>query len=120
MNYPDWNETRESMWAAERNFPMIDEETPTFMAQPHAKNKQDLKGADVVVIGSPYVSSSSDEWAGIAKEHWLAAPKRVRQQSIRYQSGYVQDFRLNVFDHLKLVDYGDAEIPPEALSLIHI
>ncbi len=113
MNYPNWKETRESMWAAERSFPMIDEETPTFLAQPHAKNKQDLKGADVVIIGSPYVSSSSDEWAGIAKEHWLAAPKRVRQQSIRYQSGYVQDFRLNVFDHLKLVDYGDADIPEE-------
>ena len=30
------------------------------------------------------------------------------------RQGYVQDFRLNVFDHLKLVDYGDAEIPPEA------
>ena len=85
MDYPDWKETRESMWAAERNFPMIEDDMPTFMAQPHAKSKNDLDGADVVIIGSPYVSSSSDEWAGIGKEHWLAAPKRVRQQSIRYQ-----------------------------------
>jgi agmatinase len=38
----------------------------------------------------------------------------VRQQSVRYQSGYIQDFRLNVFDHLNLVDYGDANIPREA------
>ena len=114
MDYPDWKETREGMWAAELRFPMIDEETPTFLGQPHATRKADLEGADVVIIGSPYVSSSSDEWAGIAKEHWLAAPQRVRQQSIRYQSGYIQDFRLNVFDHLKLVDYGDADIPPEA------
>ncbi|MEM7122783.1 MAG: arginase family protein [Pseudomonadota bacterium] len=114
MDYPDWKETREGMWAAHLNFPMFDDETPSFMARPIATTKDDLEGADVVVIGSPYVSSSSDEWAGIGKEHWLAAPQRVRQQSIRYQSGYVQDFRLNVFDHLNVVDYGDADIPPEA------
>jgi agmatinase len=114
MDYPEWSETRDGMWAAKLKFPMIDEDTPTFMGRPHVTDKADLKGADVVVIGSPYVSSSSDEWAGVGKEHWLAAPQRVRQQSIRYQSGYVQDFRLNVFDHLNVVDYGDADIPPEA------
>jgi agmatinase len=114
MDYPDWSETRYGMWAAELKFPMIDEDTPTFMGRPHVTDKAGLKDADVVVIGSPYVSSSSDEWAGVGKEHWLAAPQRVRQQSIRYQSGYVQDFRLNVFDHLNVVDYGDADIPPAA------
>ena len=31
MDYPDWKEIREGMWAAELNFPMIDEETPTFI-----------------------------------------------------------------------------------------
>ena len=114
MDYPDWSETRHGMWAAELKFPMIDDDTPTFMGRPLVTDKKGLEGADVVVIGSPYVSSSSDEWAGVGKEHWLAAPQRVRQQSIRYQSGYVQDFRLNVFDHLNVVDYGDADIPPEA------
>jgi hypothetical protein len=48
-------------------------------------------------------------------EEWLAAPKRIRQQSIRYGSGCIQDFNLDIFEHLKVVDYGDAEIPPEAL-----
>ncbi len=114
MNYPDWPEIRKGMWAASLDFPMIDEETPTFMGRPHVQRKEDLQGANVVIIGSPYVSSSTDEWAGINKEHWLAAPKRVRQQSIRYQSGYIQDFRFDVFDYLKVVDYGDADIPPEA------
>ncbi len=114
MSYPDWQEIRKSMWAGELDFPMIDEETPTFMGRSLVSRKEDLKGADVVIIGSPYVSSSTDEWAGVAKEHWLAAPKRVRQQSIRYQSGYIQDFRFNVFDHLNVVDYADADIPFEA------
>jgi agmatinase len=38
----------------------------------------------------------------------------VRQQSIRYASGYIQDFDLDVFEHLRVVDFGDAAIPPEA------
>ena len=114
MKYPEWSEIRKSMWAETLDFPMIDEETPTFLGCRYASDKEELAEADVVIIGSPYVSSSSDEWAGIGKEHWLAAPKRVRQQSIRYQSGYIQDFRFNVFDYLNVFDYGDAEIPPEA------
>ena len=72
-----------------------------------------LEGADVAIIGAPYVSSNRDEAAGIDKEHWLAAPQRVRQRSIRYRSGYIQDFRMDVFKHLNVVDYGDADIPPE-------
>jgi agmatinase len=51
---------------------------------------------------------------GVGKSEWIAGPKRVRQQSIRYGSGYVQDFDIDVFDHLRVVDYGDAAIPPEA------
>ena len=31
MHYPEGKESREGMWAAELAFPMIDEETPTFM-----------------------------------------------------------------------------------------
>jgi len=114
MDYPDWEEIRNSMWTGQLKFPMIDDETPTFMGQRYVKNREEIDGADVVIIGSPYVSSSTDEWAGVDKSHWLAAPKRVRQQSVRYQSGYIQDFRLNVFDHLNVVDYGDANIPREA------
>ena len=82
MYYPEWKETREGMWAGELSFPMIDEETPTFMGRPHVTSTKELAGADVVIIGAPYVSSNSDEWAGVSKEAWLAAPQRVRQQSI--------------------------------------
>ena len=75
----------------------------------------DLKGADVVIIGAPYVASWK-EYAGVSKSEWIAGPKRVRQQSIRYGSGYIQDFDLDVFEHLKLVDFGDAAIPPEVFD----
>ena len=116
MYYPEWKETLEGMWAGELSFPMIAEETPTFMGRPHAASRKDLEGVDVAIIGAPYVSSNSDEWAGVSKEHWLAAPQRVRQQSIRYQSGYIQDFRMDVFKHLNVVDYGDADIPRRSIT----
>jgi agmatinase len=91
---------------------MIDADMPTFMARPLATSPADLKGADAVIIGAPYVAGWG-EYAGVGKSEWIAGPKRVRQQSIRYASGYLQDFDLDVFEHLRLVDFGDAKIPPE-------
>jgi agmatinase len=114
MSYPSWQELRSSYWIEGRRMPYLAEDMPTFMGAPHASNPADLEGADVVIIGSPYVTSWTDEWGGVQKSEWIAAPKRVRQQSARYATGYIQEFDLNVFDTLKLVDYGDADIPPEA------
>ena len=93
---------------------MISEDMPTFMARPHAMGPEDLKGADVVIIGAPYVAGWGG-YMGVGAEEWLAAPKRIRQQSVRYGSGYIQDLDLDVFEHLNVVDYGDADIPPECL-----
>ncbi|MBT4889723.1 MAG: agmatinase [Rhodospirillales bacterium] len=92
------------------NLPMIDDETPTFMARPLVHTAEELKGADVVIIGSAYVAGTSD-YAGVSINDWAAAAKRVRQQSCRYRSGYIQDFDIDVFEHLKVVDYGDAVVP---------
>jgi agmatinase len=88
---------------------------PTFMGLPHASTPADLDGADAVILGAPYVASW-EEYAGVPKSDWIAAPKRVRQQSIRYPSGYLQDMDLDVFEHLRVVDYGDADIPPEVFD----
>lgn len=112
MSYPDWDTIRSSSFTRTRNFPLIDEDMPTFMAQPLATSPADLRGADVVVIGAPYVAGWAS-YAGVGKSEWIAGPKRVRQQSIRYASGYIQDFDLDVFEHLRVVDFGDAAIPPE-------
>jgi agmatinase len=112
MGYPEWDVIRDSIHARTRYFPMIEGDMPTFMGRPHATSPADLDGADVVIIGAPYVAGWKD-YAGVSKSEWIAGPKRVRQQSIRYASGYVQDFDLDVFEHLKVVDFGDADIPPE-------
>ena len=114
MIYPSWEETRNGLFCHDRDIPMIADETPTFMGRPYAAGPEDLKGADAVIIGAPYATSPTDEYAGVKKVHWLAAPQRIRQQSARYPSGYIQDFDLDVFEHLNVVDYGDASIPPEA------
>jgi agmatinase len=116
VSYPTWRELQDSYWIRGKRFPQIADETPTFMGCPHATTPADLVGVDAAIIGSPYVTSWGDEWAGVSKAEWLAAPKRVRQQSIRYASGYIQDLDLDVFEHLNLVDFGDADIPPEANS----
>ena len=102
-------------FAARYDFPLIAPETPSFMQQDVAKTPQDLEGADVVVIGAPYVAAKDGIYAGVPMEDWISATKRVRQQSARYPSGYIQDFDLDVFEHIRLVDYGDADIPLEVM-----
>jgi len=109
----DWNEIRSHYRVKDREFPMLAEDTPTFMGLPHARDAADLAGADLVIIGAPYVAGTQGKYAGVDKAEWLVAPKRVRQQSIRYPSGYVQDFDLDIFEHLRVVDFGDADILPE-------
>ena len=114
MTYPTWDEIRSNHWVKGREFPMLADDMPTFMGVPQATDARELAGADVVIIGSSYVAGSGGRYAGVDKSEWVLAPKRVRQQSIRYPSGYVQDFDLDIFEHLSVVDFGDAEIPPEA------
>lgn len=113
--YPSWEEFMTTSFAARYDFPLIAPETPSFMQQPVAKTPEDLQGADVVVIGAPYVAAKDGMYAGVPMEDWISATKRVRQQSARYPSGYIQDFDLDVFEHIRLVDYGDADIPIEVM-----
>lgn len=115
MSYPEWPVIRNGVQVRTRYFPLIGAGVPTFMGLPLASTPADLKGADAVILGAPYVASW-EEYAGVPKSDWIAAPKRVRQQSIRYPSGYLQDMDLDIFEHLRVVDYGDADIPPEVFD----
>ncbi|MEA2286148.1 MAG: agmatinase [Solirubrobacteraceae bacterium] len=114
LRYPSWEEIRSSWFVSGRSFPLMAHDTPTFMGTPLVTTPEELEGADFVIIGSPYVTSWTDEFGGVAKDEWLAAPKRVRQQSIRYRSGYIQEFGIDILQAARIVDYGDAAIPPEA------
>jgi agmatinase len=113
MTYRTWDEIKHDVFEGDPDdLPMIDEETPTFMRLPHAETPADLEGADVVIIGSTYVAGTGDLLWSVDRREWAAAARRVRQQSARYPSGYVQEFDIDVFEHLKVVDYGDADLDP--------
>jgi agmatinase len=114
MEYPEWKDFKDFLLRG-RNVPMIEEDTPTFMGQPYAMSEEDLKGTDVAIIGAPYVAAWQ-KYSGVEKKEWLEAPKRVRQQSIKYRSGYIADFDIDIFEELKIVDFGDAEIPTEIID----
>jgi agmatinase len=115
MSYPEWATIKKSIFD-EQEVPMINADTPTFMRRPHAKTPADLEGADVVIIGSSYVAGTEETLWDVDKREWAAASKRVRQQSARYPSGYIQDFDLDVFEHLHVVDYGDADLDAEVFQ----
>ena len=92
---------------------MLDAQTPTFMGVPRASDLAALAGADVAIIGAPYVAGSAGKYAGVDKAEWVLAPQRVRQQSARYPTGYIQELDIDIFEHLRVVDMGDAEISPD-------
>jgi agmatinase len=117
--YPDWQTIVSNPRTRVKNFPRLAEDMPSFLGAPIAIGPKDLEGADVAIIGAPFVAGWGSTYSGVDKEQWLAGPKRVRQQSIRYTS-YVQDFDIDLFDYLKVVDYGDAEIPLEANTVFTI
>lgn len=112
-DYPEWEQFRNSHFVRHRSFPRIAEDIPTFLGLPHARSPKDLEGADVAIIGAPFAAGWGTEYAGVDKQLWLAGPKRVRQQSVRYGT-YLQDFDIDLAEALRIVDYGDAEIPMEA------
>lgn len=112
--YPSWDEFRNSTFVHSKFFPRLAEDTPTFFGVPQAISKEDLQGADVVIIGAPYVAGWGNSYFGVDKSEWLHSTKRVRQQSIRYKSSYIQDFDLDVFENMRVLDYGDAAIPEAA------
>ncbi len=93
--------------------PMINDDTPTFMGVPYARSVEELQGVDIAIIGAPYVAGARGKYAGVDKTEWLAAPQRVRQQSARYPSGYIQELDVDIFEKLRVVDMGDADIAPE-------
>jgi agmatinase len=111
--YPEWSAIVTSTRVRNKSFPRLAEDMPTFLGVPVALSPKDLESADVVIIGAPFAAGWGNQYSGVDKSLWLAGPKRVRQQSIRY-TGYVQDFDIDVLEELKVVDYGDADIPPEA------
>jgi agmatinase len=89
--------------------PVLRAGVPSFLAVPLARTPADLAGADAAIIGVPYdrpatAGRGAGDWSG-----YREAPGHVRLRSLRY-AGYLPELDLDVFEHTRLVDYGDAEI----------
>ena len=89
--------------------PLVHDGVPSFLGLPVARERRDLDGVDAAIIGIPYdrpptAGRPANQWSGFRD-----APVHARKGSLRYR-GYVPELDLEVFDHLKVVDYGDAEI----------
>ncbi len=81
MTYPDWDEIRNSDVVRSRNFPMIEADMPTFMGLPLVRFPEDLKDADAVIIGAPYVAGWKD-YAGVyVIMYMLAGRAQVKNNS---------------------------------------
>ena len=58
-----WEEITSHYRVKDREFPMLADDMPTFMGVPHATTPDDLAGADVVIIGAPYVAGAKGKVA---------------------------------------------------------
>jgi agmatinase len=88
-------------------YPEIYSGTPTFMGLPPVQDKSRLAQFDVVVMGAP--------WEGVVTWRGFSgcelAPKAIRSASLRY-GGFLPETETDVFDYLKVADYGDAPTFP--------
>ena len=92
--------------------PRIYGSTPTLFGAPLAETTDSLAGADVVFLGIPWRAPTPDSRVGKATANYegtLLTPAQFRTNSLKY-GGYLPELDLDVFEHLKLVDRGDAEV----------
>lgn len=85
--------------------PTVYGNVPTFLGVPLAKTKEDLKSADAAIVGVPYLRSPP---VGRELKPSVLDVQNLRKASLKY-GGYLPELDIDVFEHLRLVDYGDVE-----------
>lgn len=91
---------------------------PTYLHLPYARDAQELKesGADVAILGAPV------DMGVVARPGARFGPRAIREASYFTASRaplYHLGLDLNPLDHVKVVDFGDANCPPSSLELSH-
>jgi agmatinase len=77
---------------------------PVFLGSTAAHGPDDLQGADVAIIGVPFVSPL------IGYENDVA-PRKVRIAGLSYTGSYISELDVDPAESLKIVDYGDVDFP---------
>lgn len=107
----DFRSAWQRRFSGEEEFtvPMLTDDIPSFMGLPVAKRPEDLAGVDVAIIGVPYDRPATPGRPAGQWDGYRDAPNNVRKGSLRY-GGFVPELEIEVFEHLKVADYGNAEI----------
>lgn len=85
---------------------------PTLFGAPPARSADDLANADIVFLGVPWQAPVPDSRIGAAGSNYFGTnltPSTFRTNSVKY-GGYLPELDIDVFERLRLVDYGDVEI----------
>jgi arginase family enzyme len=77
---------------------------PCFLGSTAAHGPQDLQGADVAIVGVPFVSPL------IGYENDVA-PRKVRIAGLFYAGSYIPELDVDPAESLTIVDYGDVDFP---------
>ncbi|MFT4038805.1 MAG: arginase family protein [Thermomicrobiales bacterium] len=93
-----------SLGIAERTGNLNRQGVPCFLGSQPAASIADLAGADVAIVGVPFVSPL------IGFENDLA-PRKVRIAGLTYWSSYVPELEIDPAAILKMADYGDVDFP---------
>jgi len=89
--------------------------TPTFMGAKPVREEGDLAGLDVVFAGLPWEWTNT--WGSYSSCEMT--PKAVRNASLRYGTGYVPEYDIEVMKHIQMGDYGDFATFPNDVEKTH-
>jgi len=87
--------------------PKVYGDTPTFLGVPNLDSASPDPGLDAVIVGVPWEGTVT--WGSYTGCE--LAPRSIRHASARY-GGFLPEYDINLFDHLRLVDAGDVAVNP--------
>jgi arginase family enzyme len=98
----------------EMRLPRVYGSFPTLFGAPLAETREELRGADVAFLGVPWRAPTTPGsfFVGGARANFEGTqltPSYFRLNSLHF-GGYLPELDIDVFEHLKLVDRGDADI----------
>jgi agmatinase len=87
------------------SLPKVFGDTPSFLGVPVLDQKSIERGLDVIIAGVPWEGTVT--WGSFSGCE--LAPRTIRHAAARY-GGFLPEYEMNLFDHLKLGDIGDIAV----------
>jgi agmatinase len=93
-----------SLSVARRTDQLNRQGVPVFLGAQAMHSRDDLRGADVAIVGVPFVSP----FIGFEND---VAPRKVRIAGLNYPGTYVPELDVDPAEQLRIMDYGDVDFP---------